>query len=219
MLRALLTALIVANLIFFSWTRGWLDDVVGLSSQGDREPQRVEAQIAPEALQILAPATLARRMPPPLCLEAGPFTPAELPQAESALRRALPEGGWALLTRERPGSWMAYMGRYNSKVTMQRRAEELRKREVAFEEVRNLPDYEPGFIFGRYSREADAQESVRRLQEQKVRFARVVRLEPPSSSHLLRIQKADASIQERLTQIGELPQGRKLQPCGRDSRP
>ncbi|ACB32501.1 putative signal peptide protein [Leptothrix cholodnii SP-6] len=219
MLRGLLAALLLANLMFFSWSRGWLDDVVGLSPQRDREPQRLAAQIAPEALQILPPATLTRRAPPPVCLEAGPFTPAELPQAESALRRALPEGGWALLTRERPGSWMAYMGRYNSKVTMQRRAEELRRREVAFEEVRNLPDYEPGFIFGRYNREADARESVRRLQEQKVRFARVVRLEPPSTSHVLRVPKADPATQERLTQIDDLPQGRKLQPCGRDSRP
>lgn len=219
MLRALLVALIAANLAFFGWTRGWLDEVVGISPQGDREPQRLAAQIAPEAIQILPPASLIKRVPPPVCLEAGPFTPAELPQAEGVLRLALPDGGWSLLTRERPGSWMVYMGRYTSKDTMQRRADELRKREVAFEEVRNLPDYEPGFIFGRYNREADAKESVKRLQAQKVRYARVVRLEPPSTSHALRIPKADAELQERLAQIGELAKGRKLQGCGKDPRP
>jgi hypothetical protein len=214
MLRFILTALLVANLIFFSWTSGWLDDVVGLSSQHDREPQRLAAQIAPEALQILPPATLTRRAPAPVCLEAGPFTPAELTPAENTLRRVMPDGGWALLTREHPGSWMVYMGRYNSKATMQQRAEEMRKREVAFEEVRNLPEYEPGFIFGRYNREADAEENVHRLQEQKIRFARVVRLEPPRSSHVLRIPKADAETQARLAQVELIP-GRRLQSCGK----
>jgi hypothetical protein len=219
MLRAFLAALIIVNVVFFSWTRGWLDGVIGLSSQHDREPQRLAAQVAPEALQILPPTTLVQRTPPPLCLEAGPFTPAELPQAELALRRALPEGGWSLTTLQRPGSWMVYMGRYTSRETMQRRAEELRRREVAFEEVRNLPDYEPGFIFGRYNSAADAQDSLRRLTEQKVRFARVVQLEPPSTRHMLRIARADAQTQALAAQAGELAQGRRLQVCGKDGRP
>lgn len=215
MLRALLVALVLANALYFGWTQGWLDAALGLSSQGEREPQRLAAQIAPEALQILPPATLAKRVPPPVCLESGPFLASELAQAEAMLRQLLPDGGWTVLTRERPGSWLVYMGRYTSKVTMERRADELRKHEVAFEEVRNLPELEPGFSFGRYSSEADAQEAVRRLQGQKVRFARVVRLEPPSSSHTLRIPKADAELQQRAAQLGEVARGRRLQACGK----
>jgi hypothetical protein len=214
-LRVVLALLLAANALYFGWTQGWLDAVLGASPNGEREPQRLAAQVAPEALQILPPATLAKRVPPPVCLESGPFTSAELPQAEAMLRQLLPDGGWTVLSRERPGSWLVYMGRYTSKATMERRADELRRNQVAFEEVRNLPELEPGFSFGRHSSEAEAQEAVRRLQGQKVRFARVVRLEPPSTSHTLRIPKADAELQQRAAQLGEVARGRRLQACGK----
>lgn len=216
MLRSLLVSLVAANLGLFAWTQGWLGDVAGVSPERDREPQRLERQVAPDAVRILPPSTLVRQAPAPVCLEAGPFTSAELPQAERALRQVLPDGGWTLVTRERPGAWMAYMGRYTSRETMQRRADEMRRNEVAFEEVRGLPEYEPGFVFGRYNSEGDAQQAVQRLQARKVRFARVVRLEAPSTSHTLRVPRVDAAQKERFEQMGELARGRRLQPCGRD---
>ncbi|MDP4301174.1 hypothetical protein [Leptothrix discophora] len=216
MLRRLFVLLLLANAALAAWQAGWLDGLIGQPvSLRDREPQRLEAQVAPEALQILTPAALARRTPPPTCLEAGPLSSAELPQAEAALRQLMPEGGWSQITRERPGSWMVYMGRYTSKATMERRADELRKREVAFEEVRDLPEYEPGFLFGRYASEADANAARQRLLAQKVRFARVVRLEPPSTSHLLRIPRADAELQQKAVALGELVRGKPLHACGR----
>ena len=36
MLRGLVLALLLVNLVFFSWTQGWLDDVVGVRATGDR---------------------------------------------------------------------------------------------------------------------------------------------------------------------------------------
>lgn len=216
MLRRLLMLLLLANALLGARQLGWLDGVIGPGvAERDREPQRLEAQVAPQALQVLSPAALARRTPPPVCLEVGPLVGAELTQAESALRQLMPEGGWSQITRERPGSWMVYMGRYNSKVTMERRADELRKREVAFEEVRDMPEYEPGFLFGRYASEADANAARNRLLAQKVRFARVVRLEPPSTTHVLRIQKADAELQQKAAALGELVKGRALHACPR----
>ena len=44
MLRALIAALLLANLAFFAWTQGWLDSVVGVRSIGDREPERLLRQ-------------------------------------------------------------------------------------------------------------------------------------------------------------------------------
>jgi len=216
MLRRLFVLLLLANVGLGAWQAGWLDGLIGQPvGQRDREPQRLEAQVAPEALQVLSPAALARRTPAPVCLEAGPLSPAELPQAEAALRQLMPDGGWSQISRERPGSWMVYMGRYTSKATMDKRAEELRKQQVAFEEVRDLPDYEPGFIFGRYASEADASAARTRLLAQKVRFAKVIRLEPPSTTHVLRIQKADAELQQKAAALGELVKGRPLRACGR----
>jgi hypothetical protein len=216
MLRRLLVILLLANAVLGARQLGWLDGLLGPGAGArEREPQRLEAQLAPEALQVLTPAALARRTPPPVCLEVGPLSGAELAPAEAALRQLMPEGGWSQITRERPGSWMVYMGRYNSKATMERRADELRKREVAFEEVRDMPDYEPGFLFGRYASEADANAARNRLVAQKVRLARVVRLEPPSTTHVLRIQKADAELQQKAAALGELVKGRALHNCGR----
>ena len=56
MLRALLAGLVLLNLLFFGWTQGWLDTVVGIKAQGDREPERLARQIHPELITILPPA-------------------------------------------------------------------------------------------------------------------------------------------------------------------
>jgi len=40
MLRGLVLLLLVANLLFFAWARGGLDQVVGVRADGDREPAR-----------------------------------------------------------------------------------------------------------------------------------------------------------------------------------
>lgn len=62
MLRALVVLLLLANLAFFAWTLGWLDGVVGARASGDREPERLQRQVRPEAVRILpasAPADAA----------------------------------------------------------------------------------------------------------------------------------------------------------------
>ena len=46
MLRALLAALIVANLLFFAFTRGWFDGVLGLQSLGERDLGRRGTELA-----------------------------------------------------------------------------------------------------------------------------------------------------------------------------
>lgn len=51
-MRALLAALIVANVLFFAYSRGWLDSF-GLRSLGDREPERLDRQVRPETIRIL----------------------------------------------------------------------------------------------------------------------------------------------------------------------
>jgi len=118
MLRWLVLALVAANLVFWAWTQGWLDDVIGVGPDSDREPRRLARQVRPEAIRILgpaevrvvAPAASAASVTPDepavveprpgadssapaattseACLEAGPFTPSELVAAEAALVRA-----------------------------------------------------------------------------------------------------------------------------------
>lgn len=249
MLRALVIVLMLVNLAFYGWTQGWLTGVLGLSPDGDREPQRLAAQIEPGALRVLssgatdrvtapAPVPATAQIPAPeaseppapapasaaeapttptlACLEAGPFSPAEWRVAENALRNTLGEGPWQLTTREKPGNWMVYVGPYKSRTVMDKRADQLRKMEIAFEEARDLPEeYLPGFLFGRYGAEADARALQTRLATQKVKYVRVVPLVKPTALHTVRIQKADADIQERVNALKPRLSGHAFEPCKR----
>jgi hypothetical protein len=254
MLRALVVILMLANLAFHGWTQGWLTEVLGLSPDGDREPQRLAAQVDPAALRVLPPRTASvtgavpatpvpsptlqipapeaseppgpasaadtaaapPALPLPACFEAGPFNPAEWRLAETALRNALGEGAWQLTTREKPGNWMVYVGPYKSRTIMDKRAEQLRKLEIAFEEAHDLPEeYLPGFLFGRHGVEADARALQARLVAQKVKYVRVVPLVKPTALHSVRIPKADADTQARLAALRPKLSGHLFEPCTR----
>ena len=101
-LRVLLAALVVANLLFFAYTRGALDGVFGLRAAGDREPERLANQVRPRrsgccpmtaaasAPPMSGPASRRRRSAPPM------------PTAvELVLASNLPAGAWTDTRGER----------------------------------------------------------------------------------------------------------------------
>jgi hypothetical protein len=51
MLRALVLVLALANVVFFAWSHGWLA-AVGMPAHGDREPERLQREVRPEALRV-----------------------------------------------------------------------------------------------------------------------------------------------------------------------
>lgn len=53
MLRGLLLALLLANLVFLVWSRGSLGNADGSATGGEREPERLSRQVHPEAVQLL----------------------------------------------------------------------------------------------------------------------------------------------------------------------
>ena len=59
MLRGLLLALLLANLVFFVWSQGGLGKADGGAPGGEREPERLSRQVNPEALQLLRPTAAA----------------------------------------------------------------------------------------------------------------------------------------------------------------
>ena len=107
MLRALLAALVAANLLFFGYTRGTFDGVLGLDSTGGREPERVAAQVRPDSIVLMRAGPAASGATPfgatASCLEAGPIAAADVALAESALRTLLPAGGWTDVRHESVG--------------------------------------------------------------------------------------------------------------------
>lgn len=256
MLRALVVVLLLANLAFFAWMHGWLNAVVGVDPAGEREPQRLNAQVQPNTIRVLgqpagaasapaastpvpinstsvpnsAPAALpeapavASVSPAPagtlsgaVCLEAGPFASADVPRLEALLRDALPSGTWTLAPRERPSQWIAYVGRFNDREALRVRSDELRDQNVRFEELRGVPDLEPGISLGRFEREADARDELRRLAQRGVRDARVVSAGPPvNATYRLRIEQADGLLMAMTLRLKDKLQGKTLGLCPAD---
>jgi hypothetical protein len=87
-MRMLVALLLLANLGFFALARGWLQPYVGLSTQHEREPQRLAAQVNPESVRVRAVGAAAST-PDASCIQAGPFSAGQIESIESALALAL----------------------------------------------------------------------------------------------------------------------------------
>lgn len=59
MLRAAVTVLLLANVLVFAWSRGWLAPVLALPGAGEREPDRLLQQVRPESIVVLGPKAAA----------------------------------------------------------------------------------------------------------------------------------------------------------------
>ena len=237
MLKTVVFALLLANAAFYAWTQGALDGVVGVSSTGDREPQRLARQVRPESIRIVSPAAAsaaaagainahaasaaaaASAVPVAtlLCLEAGPFAAGAINAAENALRSAMPDAGsasWSSIKTEVPGAWMVYMGRYLNPELLARKQDELTRRRVAFEPVSGAAALEPGLSLGRFDARSAAVQALEQFALLGIHSAKVVELVAPTSTHRLRIERADAVLAERLGAIktGALA-GRPFAPC------
>lgn len=208
MLRLLVALLIVANLVFFAWTRGWLEPVIGSPHSDDRDPQRLSRQVHPEAVQVLPPepasAASAANPAAPVtaCLEAGPFADAELGDIEKALAgNGVAASRWQAITVDRPAQWAIYMGRFADADALQRKQGELDRMHVHHEPVRNAPALEPGLVLGRFPDKDSADDGLLKLSNRGVHSAKVVELTPPSQAQLLRVDAADEPLAKRLREM------------------
>jgi hypothetical protein len=237
-MRGLLIALVVANLLVLAWS---FDVLPGASRHREREPERLQQQVRPEAVQLITPsaasaalqAAAAQRTGPPVatttgagatlgasdpsatvCLEAGPFAAGEVAAAERGLRELKwPSLEWTPQRSERGGSYIVYQGKYSDEAAMARRRDEYRRQQIAAEEVRNSPDLQPGLQFGRYDNRAAADAAAAQLVQQGVKGARVVAINMPVVVTLLRVERADGALAARLAQLNLPPAGSGFRPC------
>lgn len=221
MLRALVALLLFANMVFFAWTQGWLDNVVGPRSTGDREPERMLRQVHPELIRILPPgaasaasaAVAVGAIGAGRCFEAGPFGDAEVAAAQAAAQAALPAGSWVTIRTEQPGTWLVYMGRYASREALTKKEDELKRRKLPYEELRDHPTLAPGLSLGRFDARAAATQALDRFAQQGIQTARVVELAPASNRHVLRVEKADAALSAKLAALKAEALGRGFAAC------
>lgn len=221
MLRWLVLALLLANLAFFGWTQGWLDDVVGVRASGDREPERLARQVRPDSVVILSPVAVAAAASAAefrlACLEAGPFGSAEVAVAENALTGVLPAGTWSRMPVDKPASWAVYMGRFASHEAQLKKEDELKRLRLPFESLKpsaGLPaELTPGLSLGRFNARDAADAALARFTQNGVRSARVVELQQPLTVQFLRVAKAEPLLVARLTGLKPEVLGKPFLPC------
>ena len=79
--------------------------------------------------------------------------------------------------------------------------------------MRNSPDLQPGLSFGRYDSRAAADSALEELRQRGARATRVVMINAPVSVTVLRVERADAALAARLTQLSLPPAGQPFRPC------
>ena len=199
MLRALVVLLIVANALFFGWTRGWLDNVVGIKASGDSEPERQTRQIHPERIQILgaqAAAALQKRS----CLEyAGALdSEAALQAAQAALAKAGVTTA-AASTNEVAGQWVVATIKLGTKDFRDRKEDTYKRLHIAYEPLTGAPaDELPSLVLGRYASASAAQAALDGFEARSLKGLRVMQLQAPAKRYGLQIAEADGALQARL---------------------
>jgi hypothetical protein len=241
MLRLLVAALLIANLLFWAWHQPAVSDALGWAPPADagREPQRLQRQVRPEAVRLLPAPSVATPLlaalpdalpdaavvradmpagPAPsdsgVCLETGPMNDAAASAAERALAQAgVPASAWTDVRRELPGRWIVYMGRYAEREVLQRKLEEVQRLNISATELRSPGGLAPGLALGEFGTQADAQARLERLQARGVRSARVLQLPSRGAEHRLRAERLDRRLAEQLAAWPPARGQARWQPC------
>lgn len=202
MLRLLLGLLLLANAVFFGWSQGWFAPVWPAPHAGEREPERLAAQLRPESVRVLpasaaSAAISAARAAALACLEAGPLADAQLAPAEAALASArLPEGGWQRVPAALPPLWLLSTARLLQPAALKAKGDELQALKLGFERLEAPPELAPALVLSRHATRAEAEAAL--AAAAPVRGLRVVSLPAPPAQHWLRVPRADSDQQDRL---------------------
>lgn len=217
MLRLLVLILLLANAAFFAWSHGLLL-AWGYGPTQQSEPQRVQQQVRPEAVRLLAPdelrqaETLAAQAPrPPECLQSPALDDAQVASVRAILD-TFPTGSWSLDPVTEPARWIIYMGKYPGMEQVARKRAELRQIGVTFESPAN-PELEPGLSLGTFPTEAAASTQLAALAERGVRTARVLQERPELRGQRLQLASVDDALRPRVEELKPVLAGKPLRPC------
>ncbi len=227
MLRLAVLLLVLANAGYWAWSQGLLA-AYGLAPAVQSEPQRMAAQIRPEAIRLLTPdeakkieirppgaalaPTAAEAPATPECLQAGLFNEQQTATLRASLEAALPVGSWQFESSIDPARWIVYMGKYNTEESLAKKRGELRQLGVAFRPVTN-PALAPGLALGSFAVQADADRELARIATKGVRTARVTQERAEARGQILKLASVDTELRARLDAIKPQLEGKALQAC------
>ena len=214
-LRVLVLALLLANGLYFGWS--WLAGG-GSSSAGSTREAR---QVRPETVRVLRPRRGdcgPRRGRPRAAthrlLEAGPFAPEQIADAERQLA-ALPPGSWQRNSIERPSAYAIYQGRFASVSAAQARRAELAQLAIDAEPVTQPDDLAPGLALGRYDRRAEAEAALAGQAARRVPGADSARITtlPAAAEHWLRVEAPGPALASQLAALPSAELAGGFRPC------
>jgi hypothetical protein len=215
MLRLIVLVLALANAAYFAWSQGLLASW-GIAPAQQSEPQRLEQQIKPQALRVLAVdearrVELAAAVKSAECLQAGPLEEAQLPAVKQVLD-AWPVNAWTLEPAVEPPRWIVYMGKYLTVDNVNRKKSELRQMGISFEPLSN-PALEPGLSLGGFASQQEATAQMEVLAQRGVRTAKVVQERPEVRGQLLKLPAVDDLVRARLDDLKPALAGKPLRAC------
>jgi hypothetical protein len=208
MLRALVVLLLLANGLYFAWTKGWLG---APPRHAEREPQRLAEQVSPEAVTVLPPkgasaALQAARDAARVCLETAPLPPAQLGTAELSLREALvPADAVQREAVSEKGPWIVFGGRYPDAGPRSAREDELRRLGLSFERLNSPPELAPGFVLSRHDTRDAAEAWLAEKAPRTLKGARVASSPGRGEGTVLRVPRAAPEQAEKLAAAGFKP--------------
>ena len=227
MLRIIVMLLVLANALYFTWSRGYLA-AYGFAPVAQGEPQRLAQQIRPEALRVTslnearepsaasAPAVVAQSEPAGECLQAGVYSAEQSAVLTAALSGALPAGSWALESAIEPARWIVYMGRYADVDAAIKKRGELRGLGVASELVKGAPfsnSLSPGLSLGAYPTEQEANAELTLVSRRGVKTARVRQERAELRGQRLKLPVVSAALRSQLDGLKPQLAGKPLEAC------
>lgn len=226
MLRWLAGLLLLANLAFWALTQEPVAAAMGLSGDDGRDPGRLARQVHPEKVKVLrtglaasAPSAMAAE-PPLACLETGPLNEAQAQAATAALQRAgVPAGAWVDMRRELPGRWVVYMGRFADREQLRRKALELQRMNLAFEELDVPSELAPSLVLAEFGTQAEAEAHLAQLRARGVRTAKVGEAALAGAEHRLRVDRLPEARRDRLQALSAAAAGSAAGPGWRACAP
>lgn len=208
MLRVFVLLLLLANAVFFAWTQGALDQVLGIRSIGDREPERQAQQVRPGDLIVVSAASAVAVQPTATqCLEAGPFSPAQVSAVEQAATSTQAGLTWSRRSAELPAVWALVMGPYPNRDALEKKIEELKRTRVTFEELTTPVNFRLALSLGRYESQQKANAALAALSNRGIKTARAVQLSAATSQIYLRTETSDVAALANLRSLKGEPWG------------
>jgi len=217
-MRLLVLILILANGVYFAWSEGLLR-AYGFAPALQREPQRMDQQIRPEAIKLLTSLEAKRvdaqaqtELVSKECLVADPFDDAQAATLRQALESTLPPGTWQIDTVAVPARWIVYMGKFVNVEQMVKKRGELAAMRLVPQGLNN-PDLEPGLSLGGFDTQPEATAELTKLSLRGIRTAKVVQERQEGNQNQLKLPAVTPDIRNRLADLKPALAGRLLHSC------